>query len=230
MLNGLWSGMILLGIVWAAFHGRLDEVTLGALEGAKDAVSLGLTMLGIMAFWSGIMEIGQRSGLVDWLAGKMGPVLRFLFPRLDEKSAAAKYMAVNMMANCLGLGSAATPAGLAAFRELDRLEEERREEEKRERQNGEEQKREGQKRGEYGRKRAAGLKCIARPKGTASNEMCTFLILNISSLQLIPVNIIAYRSQYGSSNPAAIVGPAIAATFVSTLAAVVFCKVMDRDG
>ena len=61
----------------------------------------------------------------------------------------------------------------------------------------------------------------------ASNEMCTFLILNISSLQLIPVNVIAYRSQYGSVNPAAIVGPGIAATAVSTVAAVVFCKVMD---
>ena len=67
----------------------------------------------------------------------------------------------------------------------------------------------------------------AMPKGTASNEMCTFLILNISSLQLIPVNMIAYRSQYGSVNPAAIVGPAIVATAVSTLVAVVFCKIID---
>ena len=63
---------------------------------------------------------------------------------------------------------------------------------------------------------------------TASNEMCTFLILNISSLQLIPVNMIAYRQQYGSVNPTAIVGPAIMATAVSTLVAVVFCKVMNK--
>ena len=61
----------------------------------------------------------------------------------------------------------------------------------------------------------------------ASNEMCTFLIINISSLQLIPVNVIAYRSQYGSVNPAAIVGPGIVATAVSTLVAVIFCKMMD---
>lgn len=66
------------------------------------------------------------------------------------------------------------------------------------------------------------------PRGVASDEMCTFLILNISSLQLIPVNIIAYRSQYGSVNPTAIVGPAIAATAVSTAVAVVFCKAMNR--
>ncbi len=81
-------------------------------------------------------------------------------------------------------------------------------------------------------KRAAGMrrrrKTYAVPRGVASNEMCTFLILNISSLQLIPVNVIAYRAQYGSVNSTAIVGPGIAATAVSTLVAVVFCKVMDR--
>lgn len=66
-----------------------------------------------------------------------------------------------------------------------------------------------------------------RKRGIASNEMCTFLILNISSLQLIPVNVIAYRSQYGSVNPTAIVGPGIVATAVSTMVAVIFCKVMN---
>ena len=65
-------------------------------------------------------------------------------------------------------------------------------------------------------------------KEVASTEMCTFLIINISSLQLIPVNIIAYRSQYGSVNPTAIVGPAIVATFVSTIVAVLFCKIMEK--
>ncbi len=68
----------------------------------------------------------------------------------------------------------------------------------------------------------------AAARGTASNEMCTFLIINISSLQLIPVNIIAYRSQYGSVNPTGIVGPAIVATLISTAVGVLFCKVKDR--
>ena len=66
------------------------------------------------------------------------------------------------------------------------------------------------------------------PRGTASNEMCTFLIINISSLQLIPVTMIAYRAQYGSASPAAVVGPALAATAISTAAGVLFCKLMDR--
>ena len=64
--------------------------------------------------------------------------------------------------------------------------------------------------------------------GTASDEMCMFLILNISSLQLIPMNMIAYRSQYGSVNPAGIVGPAMVATMVSTVVAIVFCKIINR--
>lgn len=76
-----------------------------------------------------------------------------------------------------------------------------------------------------------GVETVGGKKGKreriASNEMCTFLIINISSLQLIPVNVIAYRSQYGSVNPAAIVGPGIVATAVSTLVAVIFCKMMD---
>ena len=93
-----------------------------------------------------------------------------------------------------------TQGGLKAMEELAKLEEDRR----------------------MGR-----LPGSVRRKGIASNEMCTFLIINISSLQLIPVNVIAYRSQYGSVNPAAIVGPGIAATAVSTIAAVIYCKMMD---
>ena len=72
-------------------------------------------------------------------------------------------------------------------------------------------------------------KATAVPKGVASREMCTFLVLNISSLQLIPVNMIAYRSQYGSVNPTVIVGPGIVATAVSTLVAVVLCKMMNGN-
>ena len=208
MLNYLWAFMILAGILWGAFHGTMSQVTQGALESAKEAVSLCITMLGVMSLWTGILEIGQRAGLIGQIAGKMKPVLRFLFPNLPEGHPAGDAIATNVIANVLGLGWAATPAGLKAMEELAKLEEERR--------------REGAGKG------AAGFGLPAVPKGMASNEMCTFLIINISSLQLIPVNMIAYRSQYGSVNPAAVVGPAIVATAVSTIAAVVFCKIMDR--
>lgn len=209
MLNYLWAGMMAAGILWGAFHGNLAAVTDGALEATKEAVTLCLTMLGIMSFWCGILKIGEEAGLIEAMTKKMRPVIRFLFPGLPEDHPAASFISTNMIANMLGLGWAATPAGLKAMEELEKLEEERR--------SGEEL-RVGQKR--FGRR--------PMPKGTANNEMCTFLIINISSLQLIPINMIAYRSQYGSVNPAAIVGPALAATAVSTLAGVVFCKGMDR--
>ena len=191
-------------------------VTDGAIQASKEAVTLCITMLCVMTLWTGVLEIGHRSGLVDQLAGRMGPILTFLFPRLDPDGEARKQISVNMIANILGLGWAATPAGLKAMEELKKVEEERR------------------KGGAAGRKdtpgqeETAGQRAAARQAGTASNEMCTFLIINISSLQLIPMNMIAYRSQYGSVNPTAIAGPALAAAFISTVVAVIFCRVMDR--
>ena len=112
MLNYLWAFMILAGILWGAFHGAMSQVTQGALESAKEAVSLCITMLGVMSLWTGILEIGQRAGLIEQIAGKMKPVLKFLFPNLPEGHPAGDAIATNVIANVLGLGWAATPAGL----------------------------------------------------------------------------------------------------------------------
>ena len=191
-------------------------VTDGAIQASKEAVTLCITMLGVMTLWTGVLEIGHRSGLVDQLAGRMGPILTFLFPRLDPDGKARKQISVNVTANILGLGWAATPARLKAMEELKKVEEERR-------KGGA-----ARQKDTPGQEDTAGQRAAARQAGTASNEMCTFLIINISSLQLIPMNMIAYRSQYGSVNPTAIAGPALAAAFISTVVAVIFCRVMDR--
>lgn len=196
-MDCLWAGMLICGMIYAAFSGNLEAVTEAILSSAKEAVQLGIGMAGVLAFWTGLMEIAQDCGLVDRLTRSIRPVIRFLFPDIPDGHRAQKYISLNMIANMLGLGGAATPAGLEAMKALEQIEEERR--------NG----------------RRAGRK---RTRGTASNEMCTFLILNISSLQLIPVNMIAWHSQYGSSNPEAIVGPALLATACSTLTAVIYCK------
>ena len=87
MLNYLWAFMMVVGVLWAAFHGNLSAVTDGALSSAKEAVMLCITMLGVMSFWTGIMEIGQKSGLIERLSRRMGPVLRFLFPRIPGRYA-----------------------------------------------------------------------------------------------------------------------------------------------
>ena len=201
MLNYLWAGMIIIGVIYAAFTGRLPDVTNAALDSSKEAITLCITMMGVMSFWVGLMEIATEAGIIRYLSRKLRPVIRFLFPELPAKHPAEEHITTNIIANILGLGWAATPAGLRAMEELEKLEEDRR------------------------RGRLPGP---VRGKGVASNEMCTFLIINISSLQLIPVNVIAYRSQYGSVNPAGIVGAGIVATAVSTGVAVVFCKIMDR--
>lgn len=216
MLNYLWAGMILIGIIFASFTGRMPEITNAALDSSKEAVTLCITMMGVMSFWVGLMEIAEKAGIIKSASRKIRPFIRFLFPNLPLQHPAAEHITTNIIANVLGLGWAATPAGLKAMEELAKLEEERRAA--------------AEIRGTSGIKnRLQKNKNIpAMPKGVASNEMCTFLILNISSLQLIPVNVIAYRSQYGSVNPAAIVGAGIVSTAVSTGVAIVFCKVMDR--
>ena len=202
-MNYLWAGMMLVAIVYGAVHGTIPEVTQAALDSSKEAETLCITMLGILSFWMGLMQVASASGLIERMTRGIRPVLQWLFPRIPKGHPAMEQIAVNCIANILGLGWAATPAGLKAMEELKNLEEERR--------------------------AAGGMSgnLPAVPKGVASDEMCVFLILNISSLQLIPMNVVAYRSQYGSVNPTAIVGPAILATAVSTLAGVIFCKVMD---
>ena len=203
MLNYLWAGMILVGIVFGAFNGRMQDITNAALDSSKEAVTLCITMIGVMAFWTGIMEIASKAGIIRMASRKMRPLVRFLFPGMPEGHKAEEHITTNFIANFLGLGWAATPAGLRAMEELGRLEDDR---------------------------RAGRAPGPARKKGVAGNEMCTFLIINISSLQLIPMNVIAYRSQYGSPDPAAIIGAGIMATMVSTGAAVVFCRMMARSG
>lgn len=201
MLNYLWALMILIGIVVGICNGRIEDLGNGALEAAGSAVTLCITMLGIMSLWMGLMQIARASGLLERMTKGMRPVIRFLFPDLPAESPAGEYIATNMIANFLGLGWAATPAGLKAMQELGEVEKERRKK-----------------------------KHLSVEEGTASKEMCIFLIMNISSLQLIPINMIAYRSQYGSANPAGIIVPAIMATFLSTLAAVIFCKWKGKKG
>ncbi len=223
MLNYLWAAMIAIGIIYAAFTGNLEAITNAALDSAGEGISLCITTAGVMALWMGLMEIAQQAGLVAKLTRGISPLLGFLFPRIPKGHKAREYIATNIIANVLGLGWACTPAGLKAMEELAKLEAERGNPEYLDDTSQGHpgnvllEKGEGRKKGSQGVKGRM-----------ASKEMCTFLILNISSLQLIPVNMIAYRSQYGSTRPTAIIAPSILATLVSTVVAVAYCKMMDR--
>ncbi len=201
MLNYIWAFMILLGIIYGTITGNMEALTNAAMNSAGEAVSLCITMLGVMALWMGLMEIARKSGLIAKMTKGIQPFISFMFPKIPKEHEAREYISTNLIANVLGLGWACTPAGLKAMEALAKLEQER----------GNPQYMEN------GRLR------------DASDEMCTFLVLNISSLQLIPVNMIAYRSQYGSVNPAAVIAPALIATFFSTLVAVVYCKLKEKS-
>lgn len=194
MLNFLWAGMILLGVAYGAAAGRIEDVSNGFIEGGGEAVSLCITMLGIVSLWTGVMEIARKSGLIAGLKKKIAPFIKWLFPDVPPEHPASEYIAINLIANFCGLGWAATPAGLKAMEALAALQDER----------------------------------AGHHVTNASDAMCAFLVINISSIQLIPVNIIAYRAEYGSVNPAAIIIPGIIATTISTLAGVIFCKIKYR--
>lgn len=211
-MNYLWGIMMLIGVVYGTLTGNLEAVTEQALSSAKEAVSLCITMAGVMAFWVGMMQIADSAGIIKQAVKALNPVISFLFPNLSKEHPARKPIATNIVANVLGLGWAATPAGLEAMKALS-----------------------GEKQEETIVERVANAGKIKEGMGEspgriATDTMCDFLILNISSLQLIPVNIIAYRSQYGSVNPSYIVGPAIVATALSTLAAVLFIKIRQLIG
>ncbi len=209
MMNYIWGGMLIIGIIFGVATGNMQAVTDAVLQSSKEAITLGISMLGIVAFWTGLMEVAEESGVIAGLTKLISPLMRFLFPKIPKGHRAWDSLSANFVANILGLGWAATPAGLRAMSDLEELE--------RARVNSEFVETMGSL-GDVQNFRAR----------TASNEMCTFLVMNISSLQLIPVNIIAYRSQYGSANPAAVIAPAIVATFFSTVVAVVYCKMMGR--
>ena len=188
MLNYLWGAMIFIGILTAAFTGRLADVTNGAVSSAKEAVAVSITMLGVMSMWTGIIRIGEKAGLMQAMTKKLRPFLKWLFPDVPKGHRAMDHIAANVIANFLGLGWAATPAGLMAMEELQSLN---------------------------------------KHKDRASRAMCMFMIFNMSSLQLVSINIIAYRTQYNSANPSEIIGPGIITTLVSTAAAIAFGKLME---
>ena len=189
MLNGIWGFFVIGGIVTGAFFGRMDLVTQAVIGGGKSAMELAFAMAGVVAVWSGVLKIAEKGGMIDALAGKMTPLMDFLFPSVPRFHKARKYIAANFAANFLGLGWAATPAGLLAMKELQKLNKEE--------------------------------------KGTASSAMCMFLTVNMTSLQLVTVNILAWRAEYGSRNPAEIVGVGIAATLITTIVGTLAAKIVE---
>ncbi|GEC90873.1 MULTISPECIES: nucleoside recognition domain-containing protein [Brevibacillus] len=121
MLNVIWLGLIVISIVVAAMTGRMEAINAAAFEGAKTGVTVSLGLLSVLAFWMGMMRIAEKSGLLELLARVLSPIIQVLFPDVPKGHPAMGYILSNMSANLLGLGNAATPMGLKAMEELQKL-------------------------------------------------------------------------------------------------------------
>jgi spore maturation protein A len=161
----------------------------GLIHYARVAVELAIGLIGIMALWLGLMKIAEQAGLIERLAKALRGITTRLFPDVPPDHPAMGAMIMNMSANMLGLGNAATPLGLKAMEELEKLN---------------------------------------KKPGTATDAMCTFLVINTSSVQLIPAAVIAIRAAAGSANPTEILGPVIVATTVNTVCGVLAVKLLAR--
>jgi spore maturation protein SpmA len=190
MLNYIWLALMLCAVLIGGWNGQLKEVADKALEMADTAVvKISFTLIGVMALWLGIMRLAERAGLVALLARALRPLMRKIFPEVPPEHPAMGSMLMNIAANMLGLGNAATPLGLRAMKDLESLN--------------------------------------PRP-GTATNAMCTFLAINTSGLQLIPVTAIAILAANKSTNPTAIVGTSIICTAFAATCGVLMAKFLSK--
>ncbi|ANE48006.1 nucleoside recognition protein [Paenibacillus swuensis] len=121
MVNFIWLFFILVGFIVAAINGRIEVVTEAAFEGAKTGVTVCFGLISILVFWLGMMRIAEDAGLLSKMAKLLQPLVRFLFPGIPRNHPAIGYIMSNMSANILGLGNAATPMGIKAMQELQKL-------------------------------------------------------------------------------------------------------------
>ena len=189
MVNYIWAFLIVVGTVVGIATGRADAVSQAALDGAKDAALLCVSLIGAYILWLGVLNVAKEAGLVDAIAGRMRGIIRWLFPSVPPGGAASGFITLNIVANMLGMGNAATPFGLKAMKELQD---------------------------------------INPDKTRASDAMCMFLVVNASSVQLLPLTVIALRSAAGSASPGDIIITALLATTVTTTVGITAAKIMRR--
>ena len=156
----IWTGMVILSVIFGFRNGTMDAVGNAAMEGAAAAVELCLSMAGIMCLWSGIMSLMKAGGLTDTLSKVFRPVLSRLLPHAARVEDTLAALTGNVSCNLLGLGNAATPLGIQAARRMAR-------------------------------------DC----NGTASNELCTLVVLNTASIQLLPTTVAGVRAALGATRP-----------------------------
>ena len=179
MINYIWFIFLLLGVIFGIIN-KIDLTTSMISSGTK-AINMILSIVPLMCLWLGAMKIAESSGLLDIISKKLSKVVRVIFPEIPDGDPSISYISSNIVMNMLGLGNAATPFGLKAMKELQRL----------------------------------------NNTTTASRSMITFLVINTSSVTIIPTTVISIRILNNSINPTSIVPLTITTTFISTFLALV---------
>ena len=195
-LNYVWIGFFLIAFLVALckliFLGDVEifqRIISGTFDSAKTGAEISLGLVGLMAFWLGIMKVGEHGGMIQVFSKIVGPFFHRLFPEVPRNHPALGSILMNFSANMLGLDNAATPLGLKAIKELQELN---------------------------------------PSKDTATNAQIMFMVLNASSLTLLPISIMAYRKQAGAADPSDVFIPILIATFFSTMVGLICVAIYQR--
>ena len=188
MMNYIWSGLFLVSFFYAVCRGSLPAFGSAIVESSQSAVTFVIGLTGIMAMWSGLMEVAERTGLIRGLARLLMPFTRLLFPG-QKDSETLSCIIMSFMANIFGAGNSSTVFALRAMERLDA-------------QNNH--------------------------ASSASNDMCTFAVVNMAFAPLVPVVTIQIREDLGSDAPYSIVLPAIITASMTVLISIAICKLMER--
>ena len=176
-----WSCVIIASIIWGLLSGKAEEAAASFVQGGTDALTLSFTLAATMGVWSGLMEVLEKAGALRWIGKMFRQIAAPLFPGIDD-DACWSALSINMSANVLGLGNAATPAGIEAARKLAKL-------------------------GKAGQR-----------------GLMTLLIMNSTSLQLIPTTVISLRQSAGSQDPGCIWLPTLLTSGVSMIVGLLLLK------
>jgi len=188
-VSKLWFGLISLGLLFSFINKSPETVTNVLFFETEKSVELILNLIPVMAFWTGLMRIVEKTNILNKLSTSLKPMVRYLFKDVQHDVKAVNAILMTLAANMLGIGNSATAFGIKAMQEMQ--------------------------------------KSNANKK-TATNAMCMFLIINVSSIQLIPLNIIKLRAASGSSAPSEIMVPTLIVTAFSTMIALIFAKYYER--
>lgn len=188
MMNYIWSVLFLTAFVYSCFTGRLELLSATLTDGSGEAVQFILTLAGIMALWSGLMEIAEKSGLIEKLSRLLLPLTSLLFPRLRNPEVLSSIV-MSFMANLFGAGNSST---VFALRTMEKLDEEN------------------------------------HHSPVASNDMCTFAVVNMAFAPIVPVMMLQVRADMGSANPYSVVLPSMITAGCTIAVSVLACKLLER--